>query len=93
MADQIADAILDAFLLQDPQARVACECLVKTGVAIVAGEISSTAHVDIESVIRHTIKEIGYNHSSLGFDGATCAVLNMLGKQSAEIAQGIGGNL
>lgn len=91
MADQIADAILDACLLQDPQARVACECLVKTGVAIVAGEISSTAHVDIESVIRHTIKEIGYNHSSLGFDSATCAVLNMLGKQSADIAQGIGG--
>lgn len=91
MADQIADAILDACLLQDPQARVACECLVKTGVALVAGEISTAAQVDIESVIRHTIKEIGYDHSRLGFDGATCAVLNMLGKQSADIVQGIKG--
>ena len=91
MADQIADAILDACLLQDPQARVACECLVKTGIVIVAGEISTTASVDIESVVRQTVREIGYDHSRLGFDGATCGVLNMLGKQSADIAQGIGG--
>ncbi|MFO6300043.1 methionine adenosyltransferase [Rahnella selenatireducens] len=92
MADQIADAILDAFLLQDPQARVACECMLKTGIVIVAGEISSTASVDVESVIRHTIGEIGYNHSRLGFDAKTCGVLNMLGKQSADIAQGIRGS-
>ncbi|PKE29530.1 methionine adenosyltransferase [Rahnella sp. AA] len=92
MADQIADAILDAFLLQDPQARVACECMLKTGIVIVAGEISSTANVDIESVIRHTISEIGYNHSRLGFDAKTCGVLNILGKQSADIAQGMTGS-
>lgn len=91
MADQIADAILDACLLQDPQARVACECLVKTGIVIVAGEISTTASVDIESVVRQTVREIGYDHSRLGFDGATCGVLNMLGKQSADIEQGIAG--
>lgn len=92
MADQIADAILDAFLLQDPQARVACECMLKTGIAIVAGEISSTARVDIEAVIRHTLSEMGYNHSRLGFDAKTCGVLNILGKQSPDIAQGITGS-
>lgn len=92
MADQISDAILDAFLLQDPWAKVACECLVKTGVAIVAGEITSHASVDIESVVRSTINAIGYNNSNLGFDANTCAVLNILGKQSADIARGICGS-
>jgi len=91
MADQIADAILDAYLLQDPWARVACECMVKTGIAIVAGEIASTATVDIEYIVRSTIKAIGYDHSELGFDGNTCSVLNILGKQSADISRGIAG--
>ncbi|WP_226812004.1 methionine adenosyltransferase [Buttiauxella massiliensis] len=89
MADQIADAILDAYLLQDPWSKVACECMVKTGVAIIAGEIASSAVVDIESIVRSTIKAIGYDHSDLGFDGNTCAVLNILGKQSRDIAHGI----
>ncbi|WP_424587300.1 methionine adenosyltransferase [Buttiauxella sp.] len=92
MADQIADAILDAYLLQDPWSKVACECMVKTGIAIVAGEISSAAVVDIESIVRSTIKAIGYDHSDLGFDGNTCGVLNILGKQSTDIAHGIAGN-
>ncbi|MFY9995995.1 MAG: methionine adenosyltransferase [Leclercia sp.] len=91
MADQISDAILDAILLQDPWGKVACECLVKTGVAIVAGEISTHATVDIEQIVRSTIKEIGYDHSRLGFDGNTCGVLNILGKQSSNIADGIRG--
>ncbi|QFH69903.1 methionine adenosyltransferase [Enterobacter sp. E76] len=92
MADQISDAILDAILLQDPWGKVACECLVKTGVAIVAGEITTHAAVDIEQIVRNTIKEIGYDHSRLGFDGNTCGVLNILGKQSANIADGIRGH-
>ncbi|MNB72684.1 S-adenosylmethionine synthase [compost metagenome] len=91
IADQISDAILDAILLQDPWGKVACECLVKTGVAIVAGEISTHATVDIEQIVRNTIKEIGYDHSRLGFDGNTCGVLNILGKQSSNIADGIRG--
>lgn len=89
MADQISDAILDAFLKEDPHARVACETLVKTGAVVLAGEISSTANVDIERIVRDTVKGIGYQHSDLGFDGETCAVINMLGKQSPEIAQGV----
>lgn len=91
IADQISDAILDAHLLQDPWSKVACECMVKTGVAIVAGEIASAAVVDIESVVRSTIKAIGYDSSDLGFDGNTCGVLNLLGKQSSDIAHGIAG--
>ncbi|PIE47144.1 MAG: methionine adenosyltransferase [Gammaproteobacteria bacterium] len=89
MADQISDAILDAFLKEDPHAHVACETLVKTGAVVLAGEISSTANVDIERIVRDTVKGIGYQHSDLGFDGETCAVINMLGKQSPEIAQGV----
>lgn len=92
MADQIADAILDAHLLQDPWAKVACECMVKTGIAIVAGEITSDASVDVESIVRSTIKAIGYDHSRLGFDAATCGVLNILGKQSTDISRGIAGS-
>ncbi len=90
MADQISDAILDAYLREDDHARVACETLVKTGAVILAGEISSTAHnIDLEGIVRDTVNRIGYNHSDLGFDGSTCAVINMLGKQSPEIAQGV----
>lgn len=89
VADQISDAILDAFLTQDPKARVACETMVKTGMAVVAGEITSAAHVDIEAVTRQTIKEIGYNSSDVGFDAHSCAVLSGLGKQSGDIAMGV----
>ncbi|PWC18835.1 methionine adenosyltransferase [Brenneria corticis] len=89
IADQISDAILDAILVQDPWARVACECLVKTGIAIVAGEISTAASVDMETIIRQTIKQIGYDSSSLGYDGNTCGVLNLIGRQSPDIARGI----
>jgi S-adenosylmethionine synthetase len=89
VADQISDAVLDAILLQDLKGRVACETLVKTGVVIVAGEITTTAWVDIESLVRRTVLEIGYNSSEMGFDGASCGVLNLIGKQSPDIAQGV----
>lgn len=89
VADQISDAVLDAILEQDTRARVACETLVKTGAAIVAGEISTEAWVDLENVVRGVISDIGYNSSSVGFDGSTCAVVNMIGKQSPDIAQGV----
>jgi S-adenosylmethionine synthetase len=89
MADQISDAVLDAVLEQDKNARVACETMVKTGMVVVAGEISTSAWVDLEELVRSTILEIGYNSSDMGFDGATCAVLNAIGKQSADIAQGV----
>ncbi|MEE3663611.1 methionine adenosyltransferase [Brenneria sp. g21c3] len=92
MADQISDAILDAYLLNDPWAKVACECLIKTGAVILAGEISSSANVDIESIVRAAVKSIGYDNSAKGFDGATCAVVNMLGRQSVDIANGIHAN-
>jgi len=74
MADQISDAILDAILAQDKHARVACETLVKTGVVVLAGEVTTTANVDFEKIARDTVNSIGYNHSDLGFDGSTCAV-------------------
>ncbi len=89
IADQISDAVLDAILKQDPRARVACETMVKTGMAIIAGEISTTAWVDLEDLVRRTILDIGYTGSELGFDGATCAVLNAIGKQTPDIAQGV----
>lgn len=89
LADQISDAVLDAILAQDPQARVACETLVKTGAAIVAGEITTTAWVDIEELTRKVINDIGYDNSNVGFDGHTCAIVNMIGKQSPHIAQGV----
>jgi S-adenosylmethionine synthetase len=89
MADQISDAILDAILAQDIHARVACETLVKTGAVVLAGEITTTANVDFEKIVRDTVNSIGYNSSVLGFDGSTCAVINMLGKQSPDIAQGV----
>jgi S-adenosylmethionine synthetase len=92
MADQISDAILDAVLKDDPDARVAVETLVKTGMAVVAGELTTTTYVDLEDVVRNVILDIGYNSSDLGFDGATCAVLNAIGKQSPDIAQGVDSN-
>jgi len=89
IADQISDAVLDAILAQDKRARVACETLVKTGAAIVAGEVTTTAWVDIEELARRIINQIGYDNSDVGFDGHTCAIINMLGKQSPDIAAGV----
>ncbi|WP_456268433.1 methionine adenosyltransferase [Kushneria sp. AK178] len=89
IADQISDAVLDALIARDKQARVACETLVKTGVAIVAGEITTNAWVDLEDLVRRVISDIGYTSSEVGFDGATCGVLNLIGKQSIDIAQGV----
>ena len=78
VADQISDAVLDAILTQDKRGRVACETLVKTGVVIVAGEVTTSAWVDIESLVRKTVLDIGYNSSEMGFDGASCGVLNII---------------
>ncbi|MFZ9035626.1 MAG: methionine adenosyltransferase [Francisellaceae bacterium] len=89
IADQISDAILDAILTQDKDARVACETLVKTGMALVAGEITTSAWVDIEEIVRNVVIGIGYDRDDLGFDGNCCAVINAIGKQSVEIAQGV----
>jgi len=89
MADQISDAVLDAILKDDPNARVAVETLVKTGMAVVAGEVRTNTYVDLEDLIREVILDIGYNSSDVGFDGASCAVLNAIGKQSADIAMGV----
>ena len=89
MADQISDAILDALLAQDKTSRVACETMIKTGMVVVAGEITTEAYVDVEGVVREVVNDIGYNHSKSGFDSNTCAVLNAIGKQSADIAMGV----
>jgi S-adenosylmethionine synthetase len=89
VADQISDAILDAILAADPKGRVACETLVKTGVVIVAGEVTTNAWVDVEALVRKTVLDIGYDSSDMGFDGASCGVLNVIGKQSPDIAQGV----
>jgi S-adenosylmethionine synthetase len=89
VADQISDAVLDAIIAADPRGRVACETLVKTGVVIVAGEITTSAWVDVEALVRKTVLDIGYNNSEMGFDGASCGVVNIIGKQSADIAQGV----
>ena len=89
IADQISDAVLDEILKQDPKARVACETYVKTGMALVGGEITTSAWVDIENLTRKVICDIGYEHSEMGFDGHSCAVLNAIGKQSADINQGV----
>lgn len=89
IADQISDAVLDAILKQDPKARVACETYVKTGMALVGGEITTSAWVDIEDLTRQTIKNIGYTSSEMGFDANSCAVLNAIGKQSSDINQGV----
>src|SRR6187402_1168615 len=89
LADQISDAVLDAIIKDDPNARVAVETLVKTGMAIVAGEVRTSTYVDLEDLIRQVILDIGYNSSDVGFDGASCAVLNAIGKQSSDIAMGV----
>jgi len=89
ISDQISDAILDAIIAEDPKARVAVETMVKTGVAIVAGEVTTSAWVDIEDIVRGTVLDIGYNSSAMGFDGASCSVLNAIGKQSRDIAMGV----
>jgi S-adenosylmethionine synthetase len=89
VADQISDAVLDAILAQDKRGRVACETLIKTGVVIVAGEVTTSAWIDVEALVRKTVLDIGYNSSVMGFDGASCGVLNVIGKQSPDIAQGV----
>ena len=92
VADQISDAVLDAILTQDPnpeRARVACETMIKTGAVIVGGEITTDAWIDLEEVVRGVVCDIGYTSSSVGFDGSTCAVMSLIGKQSVDIAQGV----
>ncbi len=89
VADQISDAILDAIIAQDPAAHVACETLVKTGIAIVGGEITTSAWVDLEDLIRNVIVDIGYDSSEVGYDGHTCSIVNIIGKQSPDIDRGV----
>ena len=89
VADQISDAVLDAILSQDKRGRVACETMIKTGVVIVAGEVTTSAWIDVEALVRKTVLDIGYDSSDMGFDGASCGVLNVIGKQSPDIAQGV----
>jgi len=89
IADQISDAVLDAIIAKDKHARVACETMVKTGVAIISGEVSTTAWVDLETITRNVISKIGYTSSDVGFDGETCGIMNLIGQQSPEIAQGV----
>jgi S-adenosylmethionine synthetase len=89
MADQISDAILDAIIVDDKNARVAVETMVKTGMAVVAGEVTTSTYVDLEDVVRSVILDIGYDSSDVGFDGASCAVINAIGKQSPDIAMGV----
>jgi S-adenosylmethionine synthetase len=89
VADQISDAVLDAILKDDVRGRVACETLIKTGVVVVAGEVTTSAWVDVEALVRKTVLDIGYNSSEMGFDGASCGVVNIIGKQSPDIAQGV----
>lgn len=89
MADQISDAVLDAIIKDDPHARVAVETMVKTGMAIIAGEVRTDTYVDLEDIVRQVILDIGYDSSDVGFDGASCAVLNAIGKQSGDIAMGV----
>ncbi len=89
IADQISDAVLDAILAEDPAARVACETLVTTGLAVIAGEITTTAYVHLPEVVRQTIHDIGYNDANFGFDAKTCAVISTIDRQSPDIAQGV----
>ncbi|MBF0480472.1 MAG: methionine adenosyltransferase [Desulfovibrionaceae bacterium] len=89
VADQISDAVLDTIIGQDPDARVACETLVTTGLAFIAGEITTSAYADFPAIVRETVKEIGYNSSTMGFDWETCAVISSVDKQSADIAMGV----
>ncbi len=92
LADQISDAVLDAIIKDDPQSRVAVETMVKTGMAVIAGEVRTSTYVDLEDIVRDVITGVGYNSSELGFDGASCAVLNAIGKQSSDIAMGVDEN-
>ena len=92
MADQISDGILDAIISQDQNGRVAVETMIKTGMVVVAGEVSSNASIELEQVVREIVTNIGYNNSSVGFDGDSCAVLNAIGKQSPDIAMGVDSN-
>ena len=89
MADQISDAVLDAILEKDPQARVAAETMIKTGFLIVAGEVTTNAWIDLEELARDVVLDIGYTDSTMGFDGRTCGIINAIGKQSSDIAQGV----
>src|ERR1700754_5301820 len=89
IADQISDGVLDAVLRDDPMGRVACETLVNTGLVVVSGEISTSTYVDIQDIARETIRKIGYVDAALGFSADSCAVLNAIDKQSADIAQGV----
>ena len=89
VADQISDAVLDTLLAQDPNAHVACETLVTTGMAVIAGEITTTGYADLPHVVRETIREIGYTSSDMGFDADTCAVISSIDHQSPDIAQGV----
>jgi len=89
LADQISDAVVDAMLRDDPESRIAVETMVKTGMAIVAGEVRTSTYVDLEEIIREVILDIGYNSSDVGFDGASCAIINAIGKQSPDIAMGV----
>ena len=89
VADQISDHILDEIFKQDPQSRVACETLVTTGMAMISGEITTTAYVDMPDIVRQTIRDIGYKNSNMGFDWETCAVLSTIDKQSPDIAMGV----
>src|ERR1051325_10458017 len=89
MCDQISDAILDALLEQDPESRVACESLTKTGMVVVAGEITTRAHIDYPGIVRDTVRDIGYTSSDMGFDAETCAVLTAIDRQSPDISVGV----
>ena len=89
MADQVSDAILDAILAEDPMGRVACETLLTTGLVVVAGEITTTAYVDIPKIVRQTVCDIGYDRESYGFDGNTCGVITAIDEQSPDISQGV----
>src|SRR6058998_1694991 len=88
IADQISDAVLDAIITQDPTGRVACESLLTTGLVVVAGEITTTAYVDIPKIVRKTVCDIGYDRESYGFDGNTCGVITAIDEQSPDISQG-----
>ena len=89
VADQISDAVLDAMLAQDPDSRVACETLIKTGIIVVAGEIRTNADVDVDKLVRQVVKDIGYDSHEVGFDATDCTVINALGVQSCDIAMGV----
>src|SRR6187401_2863073 len=89
IADQISDAVLDALLAQDPMSRVACETMVTTGLAFIAGEITTNAYADLPSIVRATIEDVGYTRAKFGFDHKTCAVINSIDKQSPDIAMGV----